>query len=278
MSNDDKTVILLIDGNNIAFRAASILPVDVLDSDDTRQADRMVSKRVNIMRALYADVIPVYFFDEPRNNFMPFDARINRKHEDTDYKANRRKPGDDNLTRLRAIWIQRWMQAKYSDNQHVLAYPGAEADDMIAYVSSVITSNGSKDLLTAIWSADKDLLQCVNDANGVYQIRKKPGSKDEVKYTESTVFDVKGVPPSKIRMQLALQGDSADGYHGVNGYGAKRGLKLINDSDSFDDIINALPDSEDLLRENWILAGMGKDYLPTNAITRVNNVINAIIQ
>ena len=272
--NADKAVVLLIDGNNIAFRAASILPRSVLEANDTRQADSMVARRLRIMNSLYAHVVPVYVFDEPHNDFMPFDAAINRKREDTAYKANRRKPANDELARMKAIWIQSWMQRMYSDGNIVLAYPGAEADDLIAYASKLISTGPARQdgLLTAIWSADKDLLQCVHDGTGVYQIRKR-GADGEVKYTESVVMDVKGVPASKIRMQLALQGDNADGYPGVHGYGAKKGLRLINECGSIDELVAALPEHEDLLRENWRLAGMGEDYLPTEAMNRVRTAV-----
>lgn len=271
--------ILLIDGNNIAFRAASVIPLDILKTTDTRMADRMVNKRMRIMNELYDKVTPVYVFDEPRNDFTPFDAKVNRRKMDDEYKGSRPKIGVDEIATLKAMWIQSWCQQMYSNGNNVIAYPGAEADDIIAYASEMIGLNhASQDgLMTAIWSADKDLLQCVNDSQGIYAIRRK--GKDEIRFTEQTVLETKLVPPSKIRLQLALQGDSADGYKGIRGYGpkSKKSIELINNSETIQDIITALPDSETQLMENWILAGMGSDYLPSGAIERTEHTISEVI-
>lgn len=269
------SVILLIDGNNIAYRAASVIPVDVLREYNTTLADKMVAKRIRIMEELYEEVKPVYVFDEPRNDFMKSDAKIIRKQMDDAYKGNRPKIGVDELATVRTTWIQQWCQNMYSNENIVIAYPGAEADDIISYASQLISEyHSTYDLNTAIWSSDKDLLQCVNDDKGVYAIRRKGKPTDEVKYTESTVMEIKGVPPHKIRMQLALQGDSADGYKGIRGYGGKAGLQLINESNTIEDIMQAIPDKyHSQLEENWELAGTGSDYMPSEAILRTKNAV-----
>lgn len=273
------TTILLIDGNNIAYRAASVLPLDVLKEGNTAIADSMVKKRLRIMRDLYDEVLPLYVFDEPRNDFMPFDAKINRRKMDDEYKGTRPKVGVDELATLRAIWIQRWCQQMYSNGNTVITYPGSEADDIITYAALLIgKSSKSQDVNAAIWSSDKDLLQCVDDELGIYAIRRKGKNAEEVKYTESTVLEVKKVPPKKIRMQLALQGDKADGYPGIRGYGGKAGLELINASDSIDDIMSAIKEEyRAQLMENWELAGTGADYMPTIAIKRTEDAVNGLI-
>lgn len=274
------THLLLIDANNVGFRATAVLPKDELENMNISNVEYMVKRR---MGRESVDTVPFFVFDEPRCEQIPFDAEISRHDEEDGYKEGRPDPRKDETAFLRAEWMQVWMARLYSKGKNVIAYPGVEADDIIAFIAKKVMLDAS--LSATIWSADKDLLQCVSDDCSITALRKSRGKGSEIKFNEKMVFDEKGVPPSKIRMQLSLQGDKADGYHGINGYGAKLGLRIINEANGFDDLIDRVIDDmrkkhklddssavEERLRENWRLAGMGESYMPQNAIIRSDRI------
>jgi DNA polymerase-1 len=273
---------LIIDGNNISFRASSVIPPSRLINDDinTGLLWGMLRKRTRIIteETDETDVVPIFTFDAEPDPTVNNDAVINRYSFDNAYKANRKDTGDDpartELDKARAAWRGKWINEIMDQGYPLVQYPYTEADDIIAYISERLSS-----LLTGntigIWTMDKDLMQCVNDDKHVCMYRYSKGS--EVTVDEQEVIHEKGLPASKIRMQLALQGDSADNYPRVKGYGGKRGLALLNQADSIDDIIAAIPEYEDQLRFNWTLAGIGKDYMPTSAIKASEFALEHII-
>ncbi len=67
-----------------------------------------------------------------------------------------------------------------------------------------------------ICTPDKDLAQCVQGSRVVQFIRRGGVTVDE-----AGVIAKFGVPPASIPDYLALVGDSADGYPGLPGWGAK---------------------------------------------------------
>ena len=74
----------------------------------------------------------------------------------------------------------------------------------------------SEDDRVVICTPDKDLAQCVRGTRVVQLNRRTRVTMDE-----QGVIQKYGVPPSSIPDYLALVGDSADGYPGLKGWGAK---------------------------------------------------------
>ena len=68
-----------------------------------------------------------------------------------------------------------------------------------------------------ICTPDKDLAQVVSDELGIVQYDRRQG----VRYDRTAVIEKFGVPPESINDYLALVGDSADGFPGLPGWGAK---------------------------------------------------------
>lgn len=68
-----------------------------------------------------------------------------------------------------------------------------------------------------ICTPDKDLGQCVNDEAGIAQFDRRKG----VRYDEAGIFEKFGVRPESIPDYLGLVGDTADGFPGLPGWGAK---------------------------------------------------------
>jgi 5'-3' exonuclease len=103
----------------------------------------------------------------------------------------------------------------------VFAMVEHEADDALAALAR-IASDDERVERVLIATPDKDLAQCVVDGR-VWQY-------DRRKRTYSGVAEVVekfGVPPESIPDWLALVGDSADGFPGVPGWGAKSAATVL---------------------------------------------------
>ena len=100
---------------------------------------------------------------------------------------------------------------------------GYEADDGIAAWATEAASLG---WFVRIYSEDKDLEALIVDGSiAVYKRdREKGGSID---WSESTVFNRRGVSPLRMTELLALAGDSADSIPGVKGIGEEAAKALI---------------------------------------------------
>jgi 5'-3' exonuclease len=99
----------------------------------------------------------------------------------------------------------------------ILVWPMVEfeADDALASAASAAAQNPQVERVL-ICTPDKDLAQCVRDTR-VVQLDRRSG----VIYDESAVLRKFGVRPESIPDYLALVGDSADGFPGLAGWGAK---------------------------------------------------------
>jgi 5'-3' exonuclease len=96
-----------------------------------------------------------------------------------------------------------------------------EADDALASAVA-IASETSRVQKVCIWTPDKDLAQCVRGDRVVQVDRKSKAIRNA-----DAVRAKFGVTPELIPDYLALVGDSADGYPGIAGIGAKGAASLI---------------------------------------------------
>ena len=96
-----------------------------------------------------------------------------------------------------------------------------EADDALAAAAAVADADERVEQVLII-TPDKDLGQCVRGTRVVQFDRRKNEIIDE-----AGVIERFGVPPSSIADYLALVGDSADGYPGLAGWGAKSSSAVL---------------------------------------------------
>ena len=97
-----------------------------------------------------------------------------------------------------------------------------EADDALA-TAAVRFQKSTKVEQVILCSPDKDLAQLVTGDRIVCWDRRR-----EIVYDEAGVQEKYGVPPASIPDYLALVGDSADGYPGVSGWGAKSASAVLS--------------------------------------------------
>ena len=111
---------------------------------------------------------------------------------------------------LRAMGVQVW------------AMEELEADDGLASGAALAARDSRVDCIY-LCTPDKDLSQCVRGDRIVQWDRRK----GEVRDADGVVGKF-GVPPRSIPDYLALVGDSADGFPGVPGWGAKSTAAVLS--------------------------------------------------
>jgi 5'-3' exonuclease len=96
-----------------------------------------------------------------------------------------------------------------------------EADDAIA--AAAVAAAKNKDVTrVVICTPDKDLAQCVSGSR-IVQLNRRT----RVIMDEAGVIQKFGVSPESIPDYLALVGDTADGYPGLRGWGAKSSAAVL---------------------------------------------------
>jgi 5'-3' exonuclease len=108
-----------------------------------------------------------------------------------------------------------------------------EADDALASAAAVLADDADVDQIV-IMTPDKDLGQCVDGTRIVQYDRRKQAIVDE-----AGVIEKFGVRPESIPDYLALVGDSADGFPGLPGWGAKSAAAVLARYGHLEDIPDA---------------------------------------
>jgi 5'-3' exonuclease len=96
-----------------------------------------------------------------------------------------------------------------------------EADDALASAAAVADDDAGVDRVL-ICTPDKDLAQCVRGTRVVQLDRRK-----DVITNEDKVRERYGIGPASIPDWLALVGDSADGFPGLQGWGKQSASKVL---------------------------------------------------
>jgi 5'-3' exonuclease len=96
-----------------------------------------------------------------------------------------------------------------------------EADDALAAAAALADAD-PRVRQVRIWTPDKDLAQSVR-GDRVVQLDRRTGTVRD----EAGVIVKFGVPPASIPDWLALVGDTADGYPGISGWGAKSAAAVL---------------------------------------------------
>ena len=125
--------------------------------------------------------------------------------------------------------VERELLAQFPLLEEVLSAAGIvvwpmvefEADDALA-AGAVAAARDKRVGQVIICTPDKDLAQCV-EGSRIVQLNRRTG----VTLDASGVMQKFGVPPASIPDYLALVGDSADGYPGLPGWGAKSSSAVL---------------------------------------------------
>lgn len=124
-----------------------------------------------------------------------------------------------------------------------------EADDALATVAAVAVEDDAVDQVV-IWTPDKDLGQCVREDERVVQVDRRANKV----INADGVREKFGVDPASIPDYLALVGDSADGFPGLPGFGAKTAAALLKHYKHIENIPDAPGQWEVTVRGGGTLA------------------------
>jgi 5'-3' exonuclease len=196
----------LVDGTYELFRHFYALPSHINDADEEVAAVRgVVSSVLSILEdgATHVGVATDATVDSFRNSM--YDG----------YKT-----GDDMDPTL---WAQFPLLDAALEALGVIVWPmiEQEADDGLAASARVAGQTASVDRVF-ICTPDKDLAQCVRGSRVVQFDRRR-----EQLFDEQGVWEKFGVGPASIPDYLGLMGDSADGFPGLPGWGAKSASTVL---------------------------------------------------
>ena len=214
----DSKRILMIDGLNLFFRNFAMM--NMVNPDGVH-----IGGLGGFFRSLGALVRQI----DPTHVYVVFDGAGSanaRKNLLPEYKSGR------DLQRI-TNWdafdnLEEEHDAKVDQMVRIIQYlktlpvktvslPKVEADDIIAYMSSIIPSKPEDKVF--IVSSDKDFLQLVNENVIVY----RPMEKEY--YTDQTIREKYNMPPHNFILYKTLLGDNSDKVKGVKGLGEKGLLK-----------------------------------------------------
>jgi DNA polymerase I len=167
---------------------------------------------------------------KPQRIGVAFDVREKtfRHQMYSAYKAKRLSPPEELVAQLPLI--KEYLHAR---GIPALEFPGFEADDIIAGLSKREASAGNQ---VVIFTADKDLFQLTAASENISIFH--PKLKEKL-YAQG-VKEHFGVSPEQIVDYLSLTGDSSDNIPGVPGIGEKTALKLIEQFNSVDNLLQHL--------------------------------------
>src|SRR3954447_13398185 len=121
------------------------------------------------------------------------------------------------------LWSQFPLLEEALASAGVVVWPmvEGEADDALA-AGAAAAAQDTRVERVVICTPDKDLAQCVH-GDRVVQLNRRT----RVTRNEAVVLEKFGVWPESIPDYLALVGDSADGYPGLRGWGAKSSAAVL---------------------------------------------------
>ncbi|MGM0365827.1 MAG: DNA polymerase I [Actinomycetota bacterium] len=234
--------LMLIDGNNLAYRAYYALPDSIATSSGTI---------TNAVLGFTSMLIKLIEDHEPDRIIAAFDSRGPTFRHDmyADYKVHRKEMPEQLTGQIPLI-----EEVLGAFNIAILKKEGYEADDIIATIVEKARRDYSQ---IFIISGDKDILQLVSDK--VKVVVNKKGITDIMTYGPETVRDNFGVGPERIKDLLALMGDSSDNIPGIPGIGPKTASKLLKQYKGIEDLYQNIEKIENcrqkkLLEENRELA------------------------
>lgn len=212
--------LFVLDASGFIFRAYFALPEM---KNHQGQATQAVFGFIRSLNKLIKEFSPEYMisvFDGPNN-------KQSRQAIYADYKSNRQKKFEDIPPQIALV--------KEYCSLIGLAYlekESVEADDVIASIARKAREENYK---VYVCTADKDLLQLVND----HVVAWNPWA-DQGVVGISEVIERYGIPPGNIPDYLALVGDSSDNIPGVPGCGPKKAAALLKQFGSVEGLLENL--------------------------------------
>ena len=236
--------LILIDGNSLLFRAYFAMRPMVTSKGMHTQG---VFAFVNMLNKIIADY-------EPSHIAVAFDMKGGTFRHDVykEYKAGRLKTPPELLSQIPMMH-----EVLEALNIAVIEIPQYEADDIIGTIAARAEADG---LDTLVISGDKDELQLVGP--NVNVLINKRGMSEFDLYDVDAMKERYGLTPKQFIDLKGLMGDSSDNIPGVPGIGEKKGIALLEQYGSLENLIDHADEVKgkmgENLRDNIEVARMSK--------------------
>lgn len=231
----EKQRLILIDGHALAYRTYFALEKQGFRTRETHIPTWAVYGFTRIL----LETISKY---KPQMLAVSFDRQLPTfRHEGSiEYKANRKPMPDDLQKQIPLI-----KEVIQGFDIPIYEFDGYEADDVIGTLAKQAEE---KDYEVLILTSDQDMMQLVSDNISV--LRPKTGTGEVEKYDKEKVLSYYNLRPDQIVDFKALRGDPSDNIVGVPGIGEKTAIKLLNEFDNLENLLNNLDKvKNDKLRE-----------------------------
>ena len=215
--------ILLIDGNSLMFRAyyATAYTGNLMQNKNGLYTNAIFGFCNMIHKLVNED------FDKV---FVAFDAgKQTFRHKQFDEYKGGRKPMPSEF-KVQIPYIKQYLDIMNIKHYECLDY---EADDLVAAYAMLSNEQGHE---VKIVSGDKDLLQLAKGNITVALTKKGITELDE--YTEFNFKEKMGFESYQVPDYKGLVGDSSDNLPGIKGIGEKTALKLLEQFNTLENIIN----------------------------------------
>ncbi len=222
---------VIIDGNNLMFRAFYALPP--LTNFDG-EVSNAVFGFTNMLVKIIKDIEPKYLavtFDVSKKNF--------RHERFAEYKGTRKPTPTELITQFPIV---KNMLKKM--NIKVIEKEGLEADDLMGSLSRAY------DTENIIVSADRDAFQLINDNTTI--LFPKKGITETIILNKDNIEEFYGVRSDQVIDLKSLMGDSSDNIPGVAGVGEKTAKDLIARYGNLDNIYAHIDEIKGKLQEKLI--------------------------
>lgn len=224
---------MIIDGNSLMNRAFYGVPPTLTTKDGT--PINAVYGFINWMLKLKETYNPTHFS-------VAFDMRgpTFRHKQFSDYKGTRKGMQDE--LRVQMPIIKEVLDAM---GIHRMELQGFEADDLIGTVAKYF---GSKGINAKVVTGDKDALQLTDEHVQILYAKKG----EFLPYTEEMILEEFGGTPKSIIDYKGLAGDSSDNIPGIPGFGPKTAIKLLNQFETVEGVIEHVDDVKNKRWQNLI--------------------------
>ncbi len=211
--------LILIDGNNIIYRAFFAMPP--LTNASGQQTNAVYGFTTMLLRLIEEH--------KPTHMMVAFDAgKETFRHADyQDYKGGRQKTppelsGQFPLLKelLKGLGVSQFEIGGY------------EADDIIGTITRQADEAGRKVMVV---SGDKDMLQLASENTTIAMVRK--GVTEIEYYGPEQIKERYDLTPEQIIDLKGLMGDASDNIPGVPGVGEKTALKLLHEFGSVEEVV-----------------------------------------
>ncbi|HEY4543807.1 MAG TPA: DNA polymerase I [Tissierellaceae bacterium] len=227
--------LIVIDGSSLVHRAFYALPdLKTKEGIYTNSVYGFLSMYYNIKNEYNPDYICVAF-DKKGPTF--------RHEQYKEYKGHRDKTPQELGEQFPII-----KEILETMNVKVLEMSEFEADDIAGTLAKMGEESG---LDVYLVTGDKDYLQLATDKTKVLLTRK--GISEVEVYDRQTIIDKYEITPEQLIDLKGLMGDSSDNIPGVPGIGEKRGLDLIKQYGSIENVYENIEDiTAKKMKENLV--------------------------